>query len=742
LTILGSLVLAPAAVSAADDGPGPASQWSQNLWRTALQSDRSTLDSFDNFFSRIPETKGRADQYATRVQESLQLHRMNRDLAQTKREEARVESAKKMHEHLAATDLSQALRSAVEVQTLRDNLDSAFDDAEINQIIAWAERRIPEVETQNDWLYAQELLYRLRTLYEDTSRQEEYERHRRHLDMVNRRVSLLANYAPRRLHELRVQQAERLEEEPIEAFNAALAVDWNERVSGITSSMLKAALRAAAEEHIESRHWKPLMRGGLNELKLLASTSGLEETFPKIGDVASVSEWMQEIDRQLAVLEATDDRHVNRRYGKNLLDDLVRLNERTLQLERAVVYREFGDGAMYELDEFSEIIWPDKLRRFKQATEGNFIGVGILIRHNDKREIMVVNPLEGPPAYFAGIKPDDLIQRVDGESTVGWSLNDAVDKITGPKNVPVTLGIRREGVEQLLDVPIVRDVIKLRSVKGWWKEGLDAGGEPEWDWFIDPVCGIAYIKLTQFTEDTYRDLVMAWHQIRRERRPNGVILDLRYNPGGLLTSAVQISNLFVDKGEIVTGEDKEGFQAWSQHAQPGRAELGGVPTVVLINKGSASASEIVAGCLQAYGLAVVVGERSYGKGSVQTVHQIGRDSALKLTTQYYRLPAMDGGAVKGRLVHKRPGASVWGVDPDIEVKMTPSQVVDSITLRQAADIIPEGDDGELDPNSPDRPDIKELLTAGTDPQLSTALLLLQAQALGRAQQDTRRASLN
>ena len=192
------------------------------------------------------------------------------------------------------------------------------------------------------------------------------------------------------------------------------------------------------------------------------------------------------------------------------LDRLVTANTTTVQLPTEVIYREFGDGAISMLDKlyddpYSEIIWPNKLRRFKQATEGNFVGVGILIRHNEKREIEVINPLEGTPAYFAGVKPNDVIVEVDGEGTLGWSLNDAVDRITGPKGKEVVVGVRREGVEDVVGIPIIRDVIKLRTVKGWYKASLDGEGDPIWDWFVDADSKIAYVRLTQFTDDTFAE---------------------------------------------------------------------------------------------------------------------------------------------------------------------------------------------------------------------------------------------
>lgn len=449
--------------------------------------------------------------------------------------------------------------------------------------------------------------------------------------------------------------------------------------------------------------------------------------------------WTSFIDAHLEDLDAMDADEVDALTLTRTIDALLRTNEKTVKLPDQVIIREFGEGAMAKLDRFSELIWPDNLRRFRQQVEGNFIGVGILIRENERNEIMVVNPLEGSPAYFAGVKPNDVIAEVNGESTVGWSLNDAVDEITGKRYTTVTLGIKREGEEDLVPVDVKRDVIKLRSVKGWEKVDLEDDGDPIWNWYIDPVSNIAYIRLTQFTEDSYADLVQAWREINEQGKPRGLVFDLRYNPGGLLDAAVRISNLFLDGGSIVSGEDKWGRRAWTLGAEPNRAMWADTPTVVLVNKGSASASEIVAGALQAHGAALIVGERSYGKGSVQTVHHVTRDSRLKLTTQYYRLPP-SAEEPEGRLVHKKPGASDWGVAPDISVTMTPAQVVDSITLQREAEIIPVDENGALLPDSEDRPDINRMLTEGMDPQLEMALLILQAQALGEGT-DVRHASL-
>jgi carboxyl-terminal processing protease len=190
----------------------------------------------------------------------------------------------------------------------------------------------------------------------------------------------------------------------------------------------------------------------------------------------------------------------------------------------------------------------------------------------------------------------------------------------------------------------------------------------------------------------------------------------------------------------VSGEDKAANPVFEMRAVESKAVLSDMPTIVLINKGSASASEIVAGCVQAHDAGLVIGERSYGKGSVQSVHHVGRSGGarFKVTTQYYRLPSVDG-VSPGRLVHRVPGSTDWGVSPDIQIVMTPSQVIDSIKLRQEADIIPTDGDGKVILDSPERPNEDQLLSDGLDPQLEFALLLLKSQVAAAASQ--RQASL-
>ena len=238
------------------------------------------------------------------------------------------------------------------------------------------------------------------------------------------------------------------------------------------------------------------------------------------------------------------------------------------------------------------------------------------------------------------------------------------------------------------------------------------------------------MRLTSFNDDSFDDFTAAIEDMRAERQLNGVILDLRFNPGGLLKSAVDFSNAFIESGRIVAGQDRAGQQRWQMGAEPQRAVYKDLPLVVLINQGSASASEIVSGALKAHDRAVVIGDRSFGKGSVQTVHPCGdgrADAQLKLTTQYYVLPPGPG-ETEQRLVHKRPGSTDRGVNPDLVVKMTPDQIEKSLMLRQDADVI-EQKKTKPDAESKARPNVEDLLTKGIDPQLELALLVLQARSL-------------
>jgi len=321
---------------------------------------------------------------------------------------------------------------------------------------------------------------------------------------------------------------------------------------------------------------------------------------------------------------------------------------------RAVAEKELAAGAingmLHQLDPYSEYIPAEEVDEFAKQTSGAYEGIGIGIDLEDG-VLTVISPFEGSPAYQAGVLPGDRIVEVEGRSTKGWSATQAVQEMTGPAGTSVRLKLlRSDGTEQT--VTIERREIHVPTVRGWRRDA--AGG---WAYLLDAKAGIGYVRVNQFTEDTPGELDGAVEELRRGNLA-ALILDLRANPGGILSAAAAVCDRFLDDGVIVSTRGAHG-PGQEERAKAGD-EYGQFPLVVLVDEGSASASEIVAGALQDHHRAVIVGERTWGKGSVQRLIRLPESGAvLKLTTDYYYLPG-------GRCVHRLPEAQEWGVDPDVE----------------------------------------------------------------------------
>jgi carboxyl-terminal processing protease len=291
-------------------------------------------------------------------------------------------------------------------------------------------------------------------------------------------------------------------------------------------------------------------------------------------------------------------------------------------------------GMLSQLDPHSSFMPPEAFKEMQIDTKGEFSGLGIQISMKDKM-LTVIAPIEDTPAYKAGIKAGDTIIKIDGESTKDITLQDAVDKLRGPKGTSVTITILREGWDKPKDFTIVREVIQIKSVK--YKALEDK---------------IGYVKITQFQQRTSDDLENALNTLEKDKI-NSLILDLRNNPGGLLNGAVEVSSQFLPEGKLVVYiKGRSGEQQDFNTVNTKNIEY---PMIVLVNEGSASASEIVAGALQDWGRAVILGTQTFGKGSVQTVIPLSDGSALRLTTARYYTP-------KGRSIQ------TTGITPDIIVK--------------------------------------------------------------------------
>ena len=743
---------APAA-SGADVGA-----WSDELWEAARSGDRERVE---RLLKSVPEGAGSpAVERVRRMAAAREEH-----LAATERSvaEERAKREGELADALAKGLAVKALVAASYLKFLSDDWRRDGASPAIGQVVELVDRRIAEAAAESDWLYAEELANRARTLLDGSGRTDEHSRYDDALETdIGRRVRLILSYAPRAWYGLRKRQYDRLDEEdrkePFAPFNEKGADDWRQSIQGINRDILREALAKVAAQHLENVGWKPLLEGGLGMLRVLAETPVLAETFPALADREAAGRFAAAVKAQADLVSAMRPAEADARTLGRCLDAVLAANAASVRLPDEVVVREFGEGAVAAVgndfeDPYTEIVWPDRMRRFRQMIDGNFVGVGILIRHNEKREIVIINPLDGSPAKRAGIKPGDRIVAVNGDSTADWPLDKAVDTITGPANSPVKLSVAREGVEGNLDFPLVRERIKMYSVQGWRKSGYNDRLEPTWDWWVDPEDGIAYVRLTGFNEDTFADFLRAMRDIAGQRQLNGLVLDLRGNPGGLLQSAVSFVNAFLRTGRIVSVEDRDGEELYAFAAERHKAPLAGLPTVVLINDGSASASEIVSGALEAHDAAVVIGERSFGKGSVQEVHVIGgrgsdSEANVKYTVQHYLLPPKPGQA-KGRLVHKKAGALDWGVVPDLVVGLSPDQVERINKIRASADDMPEDAaeglaetpaaprEGEVAkdgaaPAEPEAPaDPAALVSEGIDPQLELAVLILQGRNAGK-----------
>lgn len=312
------------------------------------------------------------------------------------------------------------------------------------------------------------------------------------------------------------------------------------------------------------------------------------------------------------------------------------------------------NGMLVALDPHSSFLDDQSFKYMNEQTKGKFGGLGIEVTMAEGL-VMVVSPIDDTPAYKAGIKPGDFITHINGEQVIGMSLNDAVDKMRGKVGTKVKLTIRRIN-QKPFDVKITREEIKIRSVKSELKSG-----------------DVAYIRITSFTEDTDKTVEKALAKARKESKNKlkGVVLDVRNNPGGLLDQAVNVSDLFLDKGEIVSTRSRNPEDTVKYTAKAGDIAEG-LPIVVLINDGSASASEIVAGALQDHKRAIILGEKSFGKGSVQTVIPLGDHGAMRLTTARYYTPS-------GRSIQAK------GIEPDVEVHPAKVEVIENVFERSEAE---------------------------------------------------------
>jgi carboxyl-terminal processing protease len=341
-------------------------------------------------------------------------------------------------------------------------------------------------------------------------------------------------------------------------------------------------------------------------------------------------------------------------------------------------------GMLSELDPYSNYIGPDDLAKFSEEVEQEFGGIGIQVHLEEGTdELIVISPLPGSPAYKAGVLAGDRIVSIEGQPVEEFPkgrrrLDQAVKLLKGKPGVEVSIGIRHPGAEQVEEIKVTRDVIQLQTVLG---DTYNPDGT--WNYMLDAEDGIAYVRISHFSRRTAEELRAALRSLRKDG-VRGLVLDLRFNPGGLLTAAVEVADLFLESGRIVSTEGRNSeYRDWSAKRF---GTYSGFPMVVLVNRLSASASEIVSAALQDHQRAIIVGERTWGKGSVQNVVELeGGESALKLTTASYHRPS-------GKNIHRFPDSKEtddWGVLPNdgFEVKASDTEMREWSRYRQERDVI-------------------------------------------------------
>ncbi|MFC7048255.1 S41 family peptidase [Emcibacter nanhaiensis] len=383
------------------------------------------------------------------------------------------------------------------------------------------------------------------------------------------------------------------------------------------------------------------------------------------------------------------------------------------------------NGMLASLDPHSSYLNPKNFEDMQVQTRGEYGGLGLEVTQ-ESGVVKVVSPIDDTPAERAGIKAGDYITHLDGEQVMGLTLNEAVEKMRGEVGEPIVLTVVRKGEKAPLEISITRDVIKIKSVRYRVEDE------------------IGYVRITSFTENTEENLKEALSAIKEELGDNmqGVVLDLRNNPGGLLDQAIAVSDAFLDRGEVVSTRTRNDRSVQRYNARKGDL-IGGKSLVVLINGGSASASEIVAGALQDHQRGVVVGTQSFGKGSVQTVIPLGANGAMRLTTAYYFTPS--GTSIQGD-----------GITPDVVVEQLRLEDAEAINTRRRSEASlrghldnPNADDEEADDeeadveqdsgddqdqtsgDAGDEEEEEDLTTAQRDYQLNYAFNLIRGMAIAR-----------
>jgi carboxyl-terminal processing protease len=510
-----------------------------------------------------------------------------------------------------------------------------------------------------------------------------------------------------------------------------------ERYEKVEKKMFARAIEALHFNYVSVIDYAEMAAKALHRCQLLAEVIGSSEVVREalFGEESQATVDWDEYNKKLAAWSAAvgaiiDEAKqsvtgVSKDKFKDILEKVLSLNATTAQLPDTTLIAQYAEAALSVLDPHTVMIWPRQVKDFEKTMTNEFTGIGIEIT-KQKGLLTVASLLPDTPAYTSGLDAGDVITQVDGLATKDMSLTCAVRRITGPAGTKVELTIKRPGEDQNRQIAITRAKITVPTIRGWQR--TEAG---KWLYFIDDDEKIGYVRITSFSSTTGPDIEKVLVRLEDEGL-KGLILDLRFNTGGLLDSAVAVADLFIDEGLIVKTHKPRFVPAYNFAHRKGTHP--NYPLVVLINRYSASASEIVSGALQdkTYERAVLVGERTLGKGSVQGITPYpGNGAQLKYTMAYYHLPS--GQRVESQDAMKKQGREDWGVGPDIEIKLRSDELKTMMEVQRDNDVLIQANTHDRHKSLKKRT-VEETLAA--DSQLAVGLLVVKSKLIQQREKNT------
>ncbi len=519
----------------------------------------------------------------------------------------------------------------------------------------------------------------------------------------------------------------------VASFQDSSCESRSERYAGVKKELFVWAIEALKRYYVNIIDYRLMVKKAVRRCELLGEVMSLsfsdisdspdmvssnktsEEPF-SAPDSEQLSAWSVGL---AAILDEIEQSQMGVTKSKfiDIFEKVLELNKVTAQLPPRVLIAQFSEAALSALDRYTVMVWPRQVQEFEKMMTNKFTGIGIEIS-KQKGLLTVASLLPDTPAYNSGLDAGDVIELVDGVETKDMSLTCAVKKITGPPGTQVALTIQRPGEEKKKEITITRAEIIVPTIRGWQRTSVGKRL-----YMIDEEDKIGYVRITSFSGATADALEKVLRELESDGL-KGLILDLRFNTGGLLDSAVAVTDKFIEEGLIVSTRPRG---LWTYLSARKEKTHPNYPLVVLINSYSASASEIVAGALadERHERAILVGERTHGKGSVQGITQLPEEGArLKYTMAYYHLPS--GQRVESRDEMKKEGRSDWGVGPDIEVKLRNDEIRKMGQIqRENSVLVQAGRDKSS--AALKKHTIEETLAA--DPQLAVGVLVIKSKLI-------------